>query len=129
MAKPQQFNEGLLSLTIIEDSTSMIVEWTGKSVAREPSSFITPILVRLIKKCSDQKKRLILDFRHLAYLNSSTITPIIKILERAKRGSSKITVLYNSSLKWQDLIFSALTIFKTDDRRVDLQGEKVEDYE
>lgn len=126
MVKPLQFNDGMLSLTIIEDSTTITVEWTGKSVAREPSSFITPILVRLIKKCSDSKKRLILDFRHLAYLNSSTITPIIKILERAKRGSSKITVLYDSSLKWQDLIFSALTIFKTANKRVDLQGEKVD---
>ncbi len=126
MVKPQQFNDGLLSLTIIEDSATITVEWIGKSVAREPALFITPILVRLIKKCSDQKKRLILDFRHLAYLNSSTITPIIKILERAKRGSSKITVLYNSSLKWQDLIFSALTIFKTADKRVVLQGEKVD---
>ena len=126
MVKPQQFSEGLLSLTIYEDATSITVEWTGKSVAREPGLFTAPILVSLIKKCSDHKKRLVLDFRHLAYMNSSTITPIIKILERAKRGSAKITVLYNNSLKWQDLIFSALTIFKTTNNRVDLEGAKVD---
>jgi len=55
-------------------------------------------------------------------MNSSTITPIIKILERAKRGSTHVTVLYDKSLKWQDLIFSALTIFTTKDKRVEIRG-------
>ena len=55
-------------------------------------------------------------------MNSSTITPLIKILERAKRGTSHVTVLYDKSLHWQDLTFSALEIFKTDDKRVDIKG-------
>jgi hypothetical protein len=55
-------------------------------------------------------------------MNSSTITPIIKTLERAKRGKTRVTVTYLKSLKWQDVIFSALEIFRTKDGRVEIKG-------
>ena len=122
MAKTNQYTNGLLNIVVSEEGASITVIWSGKSVDREPSKFITPILVRLVKRCSEQNKRLVLDFRHLSYMNSSTITPIIKILERARRGSTQVTVLYDGDLKWQELIFSALTIFTTKDDRVELQG-------
>ncbi|MCK5603724.1 hypothetical protein KAR91_17690 [Candidatus Pacearchaeota archaeon] len=98
------------------------MRWTGISIEREPTRFITPVLVDVIKKSSDRNKRIILDFRELAYMNSSTITPVIKILERAKRGETQIEVVYKKSLKWQDLIFTALEIFQTNDRRVEIKG-------
>jgi hypothetical protein len=122
MSKPKVYSSNLLSIEISEDEDSITAGWKGKSVEREPHKFITPILVREIKRCSDQNKRLILDFRQLDYMNSSTITPIIKILERAKRGTTHITVQYDKLLKWQELIFSALMIFKTTDNRVEIVG-------
>ena len=122
MAKTNQYTNGLLNIDVSEEGANITVIWSGKSVDREPSKFITPILVRLVKRCSERNKRLVLDFRHLSYMNSSTITPIIKILERARRGSTQVTVLYDGDLKWQELIFSALTIFTTKDDRVELQG-------
>jgi len=106
----------------VEDDNTINTIWKGKSIDREPGKFITPILTRMIKSSSDTDKRITLDFRELAYMNSSTITPVIKILERAKRGSTRVTVFYNKSLKWQDLIFSALTIFKSKDNRVEIRG-------
>ncbi len=122
MAKPRKYIDGLLIIEVLEEEEHIKAIWLGKSVEREPGKIITPILVRLVRICSETGKRLILDFRSLAYMNSSTITPIIKILERAKRGSTKVTVMYDVTLKWQDLIFSALTIFKTEDDRVQLRG-------
>ncbi len=122
MVKPRKYINGLLIIEVLEEEEHITAIWLGKSVEREPGKIITPILVRLVRKCSEKGKRLILDFRSLAYMNSSTITPIIKILERAKRGSTKVTVMYHVTLKWQDLIFSALTIFKTTDDRVQLKG-------
>jgi hypothetical protein len=122
MEKTNQYTNGLLTIDVSEEKANIKVAWHGKSVDREPGKFITPILVRLVKRCSEQDKRLVLDFRHLSYMNSSTITPVIKILERARRGSTRVTVLYDGDLKWQELIFSALTIFTTKDDRVELQG-------
>jgi hypothetical protein len=105
-----------------DDADSIHMEWTGRSVDRDPSKFITPILLESLRKTSHNDKRVLLDFRRLEYMNSSTITPVIKALERAKRGATKITVLYDGSLKWQDLAFSALEIFQTTDKRVEIKG-------
>lgn len=122
MAKSEIYTHQLLTIEVTEGDDAINAVWKGKSIAREPGKFITPILMRVIKSSGDTDKRVMLDFREIAYMNSSTITPIIKILERAKRGSTHITVLYNKPLKWQDLIFSALTIFTTKDNRVEIRG-------
>ncbi|MCP3950652.1 MAG: DUF1987 domain-containing protein [Desulfobacterales bacterium] len=100
----------------------MDVKWFGKSVDRQPSKFISPILVKVLGMASVNNKRIVLDFRELTYMNSSTITPIIKILERAKNGMTQITILYKISLKWQELNFSALEIFGTNDDRLKIKG-------
>jgi hypothetical protein len=122
MEKRKSFVSNLLKIEVHENGGSIITRWTGKSVERNPSKFITPILVDLLKKSSDRKKRIVLDFQKLDYMNSSTITPVIKILERAKRGKVKISVIYDKNLKWQDLSFSALEIFETKDKRVEIKG-------
>jgi len=122
MGEAKTFTNNLLTLELRENNNSITIRWTGKSVDREPSNFITPILVDAIRKSSDHDKRVTLDFRELAYMNSSTITPIIKTLERAKRGKTRVTVTYLKSLKWQDVIFSALEIFRTKDGRVEIKG-------
>jgi len=122
MSKSRSFTNNLLKIELQEEKDTINIYWTGKSVDREPSKFITPILVEAVKKSSEKNKRVIMDFRELVYMNSSTITPLIKILERAKRGTTPITVYYNKSLRWQDLSFSALEIFQTKDQRVDIKG-------
>ena len=122
MAKSETYTQQMLTIEVAEGDDTINAVWRGKSIDREPAKFITPILTQMVKTSSGTQKRVTLDFRELAYMNSSTITPIIKILERAKRGSSSITVLYDKSLKWQDLIFSALTIFITKDKRVEIKG-------
>ncbi|MEE9517086.1 MAG: hypothetical protein V3V52_08275 [Candidatus Adiutricales bacterium] len=118
----KQFVSNLLEIAVEEKSESINVCWTGKSIDRNPGKFITPILASVLDKSVSGKKEIILDFRKLAYLNSSTITPIIKVLERAKRGTIRVTILYDKSLKWQELNFSALEIFITEDKRVDIEG-------
>jgi hypothetical protein len=118
----ETFVGNLLKIELKEEKDTINISWSGKSVDREPGKFITPILVNAIRRSSGLNKKIILDFRKLAYMNSSSITPVIKILERAKRGRTQIRVVYRKSLKWQDLSFSALEIFKTKDGRVEIKG-------
>ena len=40
----------------------------------------------------------------------------------AKKNKQKIKILYKKALKWQDLSFSALTIFKTEDGQISIEG-------
>lgn len=122
MAKNRTYTNNLLTIEVFEDDDIIRASWRGKSIEREPAEFITPILIGIIRSSSHKNKKVELDFRKLTYMNSSTITPIIKVLERAKRGSTQITVRYDKTLKWQDLNFSALFIFKTKDNRIEIEG-------
>ena len=122
MEDKEKFTAKLLSIEVCETDTAIDVKWLGKSVDRQPSKFISPILVKVLDMASSINKRITMDFRELDYMNSSTITPIIKVLERAKNGKAQITILYKKSLKWQELNFTALEIFGTDDDRLKIKG-------
>jgi hypothetical protein len=122
MKQPEIFESSLLKITLQENDKQIDVMWNGKSVDRDPSTFLTPILLNVLESSTRGEKAIQMDFRELEYLNSSTITPIIKILERAKRGNNYLTIVYKKSLKWQDLSFSALEIFQTQDGRVAIKG-------
>ncbi len=118
----EKFVEGPLMLELEEGAKSVSVVWRGRSIARDPGSFIVPILTRALEAGEKTNKRVVLDFRALEYLNSSTLTPVIRIIEQANRGQASMSVLYNGSLKWQALAFSALHLFGTSDSRVSIQG-------
>lgn len=122
MGETRTFTSHSLEIRVTENQDTIKLTWAGRSVDREPGKFISPILLEIIKKSTDAGKRVILDFSRLSYMNSSTITPIIKVLERAKKGRNKITVTYEKSLRWQEVNFSALRIFETADQRVEIKG-------
>jgi len=124
MAKTEKYQNEYLNISVTEDNEQIYLNWSGKSIDRRPGIFITPILIKVMKRCMEKEKRMILDFCQIEYMNSSTITPIIKILERAKRTRVEVTINYLASLKWQHLIFSALEIFQTKDQRILIQGTK-----
>ena len=122
MVSKEEFTCNALTLEVVEEEDSINVQWLGKSSDRDPGKFITPILSNMLERGGNGAKRIVLDFRKLQYLNSSTITPIIRCFDEARRGSHRITVMYQKATKWQDLSFSALQIFKTKDERIQIMG-------
>ena len=122
MIKPEKYTNTHLSIEVIEHETTIDVKWEGKSIDREPGKFISPILVKVLEMASVLNKRIFMDFQSLSYMNSSTITPIIKILDRAQKGMTQITITYQKALKWQELNFTALEVFRTDDNRLEIKG-------
>jgi hypothetical protein len=122
MIKSENYTNKHLTIEVIEHEAAIDVKWAGKSIEREPGKFISPILVKVLEMAGAMNKRITMDFQSLTYMNSSTITPIIKILERAKNGMTRITILYRKTLKWQELNFSALEVFKTNDNRVEIKA-------
>ncbi|OHD62816.1 MAG: hypothetical protein A2176_02955 [Spirochaetes bacterium RBG_13_51_14] len=122
MAHINKYSKNLLELNVVEGETSIYVMWKGKSVDRDPSSFTGPILEVALENCIKNNKKLILDFQELEFMNSSTITPVSKIIEIGKNRSMRITILYQKSKNWQELNFSALRIFETKDKRIEIKG-------
>jgi hypothetical protein len=118
----ENFNDGPLALRLYETAEMVCLEWRGQSMAREPGRFLLPVLSKALDLGLQRDKPLVIDFQQLEYLNSSTITPVIRILEHARRGHSRVRIVYNKSLKWQSLSFTALELFKTPDARIDVRG-------
>lgn len=121
MIQQKTYTSGTLTLEITEGEPDLTMRWLGKSAERDPGKFIAPILDELLSS-SAPEKRIVLDFTDLAYMNSSTITPVIRFLEQVKRGTRSASVTYRKVVKWQDLSFAALAMFKTRDERIQIRG-------
>jgi len=119
----EKFASHFLTLEKIVGDTSITIRFIGKSNERNPSKFISPILSDVLHQSDSGNKEIILDFKELEYMNSSTITPILKILDKATREKNyRIAIVYRQSLKWQDLSFSALKIFELKDNKIKIIG-------
>jgi len=119
----EKFASHFLTLEKIVGDTSITIRFIGKSNERNPSKFISPILSDVLHQSDSGNKEIVLDFKELEYMNSSTITPILKILDKATREKNyRITIVYRQSLKWQDLSFSALKIFELKDNKIKIIG-------
>lgn len=116
------FKSGKLTLEVEVGNNEIDIKWIGKSDDRNPGNFIYPILLKNLKKGMELNINLILDFQNLEFMNSSTITPIVKILQEAKKCNNSVKIIYSNSLKWQELSFSALEIFETSDKRIEITG-------
>lgn len=117
------YHHGDLRLETHDGASGPVVSWLGRSTARDPGNFLGPILTEHYRTATAAQKSLTLDFRKLEYMNSSTITPVIRLLHEAKKNGGKVTILYQAASRWQDLSFSALTIFATEDKRIEIRGE------
>jgi hypothetical protein len=118
----KRYVEGDLAIEAREGAGEIRAVWLGKSGDREPGRFLLPVLHELLGRASAGGARLVLDFSALDYMNSSTFTPVVKILDEARRAGVAITLEYNLGRKWQVLSFSALRTFETSDGRISVHG-------
>ncbi|MFZ5469630.1 MAG: hypothetical protein ACOZIN_09350 [Myxococcota bacterium] len=116
------YERGELTLCLKEDEQGVHLEWVGRSMELAPSSFLLPVLTQAVARARQLHKPLVIDFQKLQFFNSSTIGPVVQVLEQARRGAQQVTVLYKKDHKRQALSFTALELFRTADRRVDVRG-------
>lgn len=124
MSQFEGVQDGPLTIRREEITDDLVLVFEGKSILRDPAEFLQPILIQVLDEADADDKRLVLDFSGLTYMNSSTYTPLVKTLEKARLGKSRITVLYDAAQKWQSVSFVALTIFATGDGRVSVVGKE-----
>lgn len=122
MTTPQTFTNSTLTLTVGEDTAAVSVIWKGRSTARDPAEFLIPILTKALDRATEIRRPLMLDFCGIEYFNSSTITPVVRLIEEAKRRGASLVVRYDKKLRWQELSFSALQVFHTGDERIKIVG-------
>ena len=122
MREPEVFTSNSLTIEIYDNDAIKIL-WKGRSTERDPSTFIVPILFNSLVRGEETKKQIIMDFSEMEFMNSSSFSPIAKMLERAKQTKLDVSVLYNRAKKWQELSFTALQVFATEDNNISVTGK------
>jgi hypothetical protein len=117
-----RYSEGDLALEVAERPGELRVVWSGKSADREPGRFLVPVLGEVLARARAAGAKLVLDFSALEYMNSSTFTPVVKLLDEARKGNVSVVLEYSLARKWQALSFSALRTFETLDGRISVHG-------
>jgi hypothetical protein len=117
-----RWEEGQLSLALSRAEEALVLAWRGRSEHREPGRFLVPILDEALARAREAGLRLVLDFTAVEYMNSSTFTPIVKLVDQARRAGVHLALEYSLERKWQALSFSALRTFETKDGRITVSG-------
>jgi hypothetical protein len=120
--RSETFTSHTLTLVVAEEAAAITITWRGRSTARDPSEFLIPVLTKALDRATELKRSLVLDFRSLQYFNSSTITPVVRLIEETKRRGGSMLINYDKKLRWQELSFSALQVFHTGDQRIRISG-------
>lgn len=121
-AREELLNEGALKIEKQRSEAELVLMLSGKSIIRDATGTLLPVFVTALEEAEAEGVRLVLDFRTVTYMNSSSFAPVIKILEKARIGMMPVTVMYSREQKWQEVSFAAMTIFKTPDGRVAITG-------
>lgn len=100
------FKEDNLEIIVDSVGSTVVVCWKGRSDARDPNSTISPFLIKLIPDLVG--KEVTIDFLLLEYMNSSTVSPILKMINELENHNVKSVVYYDENLKWQVASFKAL---------------------
>jgi hypothetical protein len=111
-----------LTLEISEEGSEVEVRFLGRSTARDPRIFLGPALGKVLESSLATQKPLVLDFRALEFFNSSTITPVVRLLQQVKVHGGRAIIRYRADLNWQRLSFSALRVLESDANAVVLDG-------
>ncbi len=102
-----------LKLQAFEKDTYLKIRWLGKSMDRNPAEYLSPFLNDAVAFSEKENRNIVMDFTELNYMNSSTITPIVQMLDDVKMKGLNLTILYSRSKSWQEVNFKALRFFES----------------
>lgn len=100
------FQHEKLKIAVTESKGKWVMSWIGQSEERDPGAILNPYLNQFIDEFTGRE--LMVEYLKLEYMNSSTVVPIIHLLNKLDKKGVKTEVFYNSKLKWQEASFKAL---------------------
>ncbi len=118
MNLPRTITENSLTLDLQDGPDELVMRWTGKSSDRDPGRFLAPLFQKVLAEAA--QRCVVMDFSQLEYMNSSTFTPLVKLLSEARGANQRLRLEYSRERKWQALSFVALKSFETPNGRITL---------
>jgi hypothetical protein len=118
----ESLNAGDLNIGVEEQATTLLLTWLGKSSERQPGKFLEPFFDGVIEHADAKKIAIEMRFEKLEYFNSSTISSLIQMLQKARTRSVRLVIQYNAAIRWQKLSFDALRVFNKGDDLLELRA-------
>lgn len=121
----ESFVSGDLKISAATGTSNVLrLDWSGRSTDRDPGKILGGYFDGVIKAAKERALGLELHFEGLDYFNSSTISFLIRFIQQLREASIKLVVVYDDSLKWQNVSFGALRIFEKPDGLLTFQTAK-----
>lgn len=117
----ENLESGALKIWVTNNDDRITITWMGKSEDRNPEIVLNPYVDGLLNSLKD--KKVILDFKNLEFMNSSTIPPIIRLMKKLEDEGISTEIIYNSSNYWQVFSFEILEQLSSLMAKVTIRGE------
>jgi hypothetical protein len=98
-----------LTIESLEQNDQLVLRWLGRSETKDPSRTLQPLMEAVISALQSAQS-VEFDFRALEYMNSSTIRPILKLLQTASTRAANVHVRYDAGKTWQRMSFLAIGV-------------------
>jgi len=119
----KDFKNADLTITLNKVGNTITMTWFGQSVAKDPTSELSPYLQRVIAESAGSQ--LIIKYNQLEFMNSSSVKVILQFISGLNAAGITTTITYNAKVSWQRLSFEALKTFARKMEYVSIQGNKV----
>ena len=98
-----------LTIESLEQNNQLVLRWLGRSETKDPSRTLQPLMEAVISALQSAQS-VEFDFRALEYMNSSTVRPILKLLQTASTRAANVHVRYDAGKTWQRMSFLAIGV-------------------
>ena len=98
-----------LTIESREQNNQLVLRWLGRSETKDPSRALQPLMEAVISALRSAQS-VEFDFRALEYMNSSTVRPILKLLQTASTRAANVHVRYDAGKTWQRMSFLAIGV-------------------
>ncbi|MEM9694771.1 MAG: hypothetical protein AAGA56_19645 [Myxococcota bacterium] len=119
--EPLSFGE--LTIDIDERDDALVCEWLGRSGDRDPGRVLGPWFEKAVSVADGAQHRLVMRFHKLEHFNSSTITALIGLVQKARRADVPLVLVYDAEARWQKLSFDALRALGKDDGLLEIRSD------
>jgi hypothetical protein len=110
----ESLTAGDLSIAV-EEGPTLLLNWLGKSNDRQPNKVLEPFFDKVLDAAATKKLAVEMHFEKLEYFNSSTISSLIQMIQKARTKAVRLVIQYNATIRWQKLSFDALRVFAKDE--------------
>lgn len=118
----ESLTAGDLTIELADEPEVIRCVWRGRSNERRPSDLLVPYFERLLIAAQERGLPLHMHFEELDHFNSSTITSLIRLIQRARRHGVRLAMIYDQNVKWQRLSFNALRVFDRSDGMLEFRS-------